>query len=125
MDDNPKTNLNLALNHPGLVNGFTNLALRDDGKIPEEIEEFSEKENKNVYDYASFITNNREGLRDTARVLNNNKGEVLDIIDTCVEDRETRECLNNIVENYDLEGLAAAVEIGAGVVNFFNECNIF
>ena len=125
MNDNPKSNLNLALNHMGLTTGLTNLAIEDEGRIPEEIEKFSEKENKNVYDYAKFITNNGQGLRDTARVLENNIGEVKDIINTCIENRETRECLNTIVDNYNLEDVATVVEFGAGVINFFNECNIF
>lgn len=125
MNDNPKTNLNLALNHMGLTTGLTDLALRDDGKLPEKIEEFSKNENKDVFDCAKFICNNHQDLSDAAKILNNNKGEVKDIINTCIEDREYRESLNDIVDNYDLEGLAAAVEFGAGVVNFVNECNIF
>ena len=46
MNDDPKTDLNLALNHPRLFKGITNLALKNDGEIPEKIEEFSEKKIK-------------------------------------------------------------------------------
>jgi len=125
MNDDPKTNLNLALNHPRLFKGITNLALRNDGEIPEKIEEFSEKKNKNIFSCAKFISQNGKSLSDTAKILNQNKSEVQDIINTCVEDSETKECLNNIVENYNLETLATAVEVGAGIINFFDECNIF
>jgi hypothetical protein len=125
MNDDQETDLNLALNHENLTRGFAHLALKDRANFPKQIEEFSEKKDQDVYDYAKFISRNNQDILQASRILNENKYEVNDMIDTCVEDRETKENLKEIVNNCDLEGLANAVIIGANVVDFFSNCSIF
>jgi hypothetical protein len=125
MNDDQETDLNLALNHENLTRGFAHLALKDRANFPKQIEEFSEKKDQDVYDYAKFISRNNQDILQASRILNQNKYEVNDMIDTCFEDRETKETLKEVVNNYDLEGLATAVIIGANVVDFFSNCSIF
>ena len=125
LNNDPKAPLNIALDNKNLSNSIIGLALKDNAKIPKKIENFAEKNNVSGSDCAKFIYQNGKELHDVAKVLNNNKQDVKNIINTFVEDEESRKCYKNIVDNTDLEGLAHVVEVGAIIYDAFSDCTIF
>ena len=125
LNNDPKAPLNIALDNKNLSNSIIGLALKDNANIPKKIENFAEKNYVSGSDCAKFIYQNGKELHDVAKVLNNNKQDVKNIINTFVEDEESRKCYENIVDDTDLEGLAHAIEIGAFIYDAFSDCTIF
>ena len=120
-----KSDAGFAINHEKFTRDVAHLAIEDGQKMADNIEEFNKKEDKKVFDYTKFMTNNNNEIYDAARVLNENPAAVSDIINTYVEDEDTREVLNFVNDNVDLEGLANFAVGCAHVVNSFEDCIIF
>ena len=125
LNNDPKAPLNIALDNKNLSTSIIGLALKDNAKIPKKIENFAEQKYVSGKDCAKFIYQNGEELHDVAKVLSNNKQDVKNIINTFVEDEESREEYKYIVDNTSFEGVATAIEFGAAVYDLFSDCTIF